>query len=305
MEAVEPTIVAYCIKCSKIGQPLTHEQVLALAISLIEGTDVAAQVINWKKKYSQYYNNQPLLGKNWYNASFMVRHHEILRRGKARTKDINRQEWVTYKNFSNMYETVYETMVRAGVAKKLPEAVWFDEDSSNIVLNEEEAFGEKSQYVLEHPEYCVYVDETGSNTNQKQDGHLGGRRFVLPVGKTEVGRVGAINNLHFTTLVFTAATGLPIMVALILKSEKSADEIPINWKLGVDWTKLNGRTRDGEEIVATNAIIDLYADNEDAMCGGPVCTFRNKNIPCFVGTLKKASITSALLAACRHAQGDG
>jgi hypothetical protein len=55
-------------------------------------------------------------------------------------------------------------MVRAGVAKKLPEAVWFDEDG-NIVLNEEEAFREKSQYVLEHPEYCVYVDETGSNTD--------------------------------------------------------------------------------------------------------------------------------------------
>jgi hypothetical protein len=71
-----------------------------------------------------------------------------------------------------MYDCVYETMVKAGVAEKLPEAVWFDREG-NIVLNEEEAFGMKLQYALKHPDYCVYVDEMGSNTNQKADGHLG------------------------------------------------------------------------------------------------------------------------------------
>jgi hypothetical protein len=57
---------------------------------------------------------------------------------------------------------------------------------------------------------------------------------MLPQGETEVGMVGAINDLHFTMLVFTAATGEPILVAVILKSEKSADKVPINWKLGID-----------------------------------------------------------------------
>jgi hypothetical protein len=127
MEVVEPTIVAYCIKCSKISQPLMHEQVLALAILLIEGTDMAVQVICWKKKYSQYHNNQPLLGKNWYKT-FMLCHYDIIWKGKACTKDINHQEWVMYENVSNMYEAVYETMVTAGVTKKLPEAVWLDQD---------------------------------------------------------------------------------------------------------------------------------------------------------------------------------
>jgi hypothetical protein len=133
-----------------------------------------------------------------------------------------------------MYDSVYETMVKAGVAEKLPEVVWFDRDG-NIVLNEEEAFGEKLQYFLKHPEYCVYIDETGSNTNQKADGHLGSQRFVLPQGETEVGRAGAINDLHFTTLVFTAVTGCHILVAVILKSEKNSDEVPINWKLGIEY----------------------------------------------------------------------
>jgi hypothetical protein len=46
----------------------------------------------------------------------MARHHDILRKGKAHTRDIDRQEWVTNENSSNMYEAVYETMVMAGVA---------------------------------------------------------------------------------------------------------------------------------------------------------------------------------------------
>ena len=90
MESAEPLIVAYCLKCSRIGQPLTHEQVRTLAASLVEGTEVEKQVISWKKKYSHFYDGQPLLGKGWYN-SFMLRHKDILRKGKALTKYINRQ----------------------------------------------------------------------------------------------------------------------------------------------------------------------------------------------------------------------
>jgi hypothetical protein len=43
-----------------------------------------------------------------------------------------------------MYDSIYEMIVKAGVAEKLPEVVWFDHDGI-IVLNEEQAFGEKSQ----------------------------------------------------------------------------------------------------------------------------------------------------------------
>ena len=38
MEAAELFIVVYCLKCSGIGQPLTHEQVRTLAASLLAGT---------------------------------------------------------------------------------------------------------------------------------------------------------------------------------------------------------------------------------------------------------------------------
>jgi hypothetical protein len=70
---------------------------------LIEGTEVAAA---WKKKFSQYHDNQPLLGKGWYD-NFMMQNQDVLRKGRAKSRDINRKEWVTYENFLNMYDSIY------------------------------------------------------------------------------------------------------------------------------------------------------------------------------------------------------
>jgi hypothetical protein len=51
-----------------------------------------------------------------------------------------------------------------------------------------------------------------------------------------------------------------------------------------------------KDLIDPNDPIEDYNDNRDAMFGGPVCHFCNKSIPCFVGTSKKVSNTSALLA---------
>jgi hypothetical protein len=41
-------------------------------------------------------------------------------------------------------------------------------------------YGRPTQYLLEHPEMVVFVDETGSNTSQIVDGKVGGRLYILP-----------------------------------------------------------------------------------------------------------------------------
>ncbi len=41
-------------------------------------------------------------------------------------------------------------------------------------------------------------------------------------------------------LVFTAGTGKPIMVAVILKSEQARDKIPAIWISGLDYLKIKG-----------------------------------------------------------------
>lgn len=98
---------------------------------------------------------------------------------------------------------------------------------------------------------------------------------------------------HFTVLVFTAATGEPIMVAVILKSEKTRDKMPSNWMLGLDYLKMKGV--DLSDAMAVNDV-DLFIDKKEAMCGGPTSTFQGKEIPCHVNVSPNASITSAMLA---------
>jgi hypothetical protein len=91
--------------------------------------------------------------------------------------DVKRNSWVTYNNFELMYDCVYDRMVHAGVAAKLPGKVF--RDRGGRIVDEEDAFGLPTEYVLTHPLMVVYVDKTGSNTNLKMDGHIGGELFVL------------------------------------------------------------------------------------------------------------------------------
>ncbi len=88
-------------------------------------------------------------------------------------------------------------------------------------MDEEDAFGFPTEYVLTHPHMVVYVDKTSSNTNQKMDGHIGGELFAVPVDQHDIGALGLAVDNHFTVLVFTAGTGKPIMVAVILKLKQA------------------------------------------------------------------------------------
>jgi hypothetical protein len=181
---IEPILVQYCIRLAKIGQPLTKDQLTGLAISMISGTTIEEKVKDWKKKFSQFNDEQELVSDAWYQG-FLNRNKLVLNRVRARMKDINRVEWVTYANFEQMYESVYQKMIDAKVAVRLPEPVWFNR-KGEIVDNEEDSFGLKSDIHITHPEWIVFVDETGVNTNQKDDGHVGNHYWLDEDHRDEV-----------------------------------------------------------------------------------------------------------------------
>jgi hypothetical protein len=178
--------------------------------------------------------------------------------------------------------------VEAGVAVKFEEEMMFDKEG-NITDDPEKMYGRPLKYMIIRPEQCVFVDETGCNTNCKNDGFIGGQRFVMARDQTEGGRLGVTTDLHFTVLTFTAGTGEPIMCSIILKSEKLIEDIPLGWSMGVDMSK---------NIETGETTVETYRKNYDngAMIGGPVCRFNGKEIPCFVCCSPNASITSDLLA---------
>jgi hypothetical protein len=189
-----------------------------------------------------------------------------------------------------MYAKVYEAFVQAGIAEKLEEDIMYDAEGQ-ITTDVSKLYGRPTKYKMQHPEYLLFVDETGCNTNQKTDGNNGGELFVLPChGVGESGRVGATTDIHFTVLCFTSAVGDPVMAAVILKSSKNIADIPISWKLGIDVTKvIDGTT--------TYELFDANYGEGKTLPSGPTCMYNGKNLPCFVGCSPCASITSEMLAA--------
>jgi hypothetical protein len=73
-----------------------------------------------------------------------------------------------------MYENVYEEMVKAGIAEEKEEEIEYET-------------GLSSKFQLTKPEFLLFVDETGCNTNQLNDGRVGGELFVVPKIDNEAG----------------------------------------------------------------------------------------------------------------------
>lgn len=262
---MEPIICDFCIRLGKMGCPLTKTTIIELANDLIMDTEYTERIAECKKL--RKLKGLTKLGNAWYRG-FLLRYEKFLTRNGSAIKDAKRSTWVTRENFQNMYENVYERMVEAGIAKK--------EDIETVQED-----GLPSKYSLTLPEYLIFLDETGCNTNQMNDGKVGGEVFILPKNSGDAAApIGATTDIHFTVLPFISGTGVPVLCAIIFKSELSISEIPLSWKLGIDIAVSNEEANNMEKVARS----------------GPTCFFRGKEIPCFYGTSPKASITSQLLA---------
>ncbi len=260
---IEPIIVEFCVRLGKMGCPLTKTTVIELANDIISGTELKEEVLNCKQL--RKLKSIEKLGNAWYRG-FLSRHEDVLTRNGSEVKDLKRRTWVKSENFQNMYENVYATMVEAGIAEELEEEIQHER-------------GLPTKYALTKPEFLLFVDETGCNMNQLNDGKVGGELFIMPKNIGDgAAPAGATTDLHFTVLPFISGTGEPVLCAIIFKSEQQISEIPVNWKTGIDLT------------------CDDADDMAKVAAGGPTCTYLGKEIPCFYGTSPKASITSQLLA---------
>ncbi len=68
----------------------------------------------------------------------------------------------------------------------------------------------------------LFVDETGCNTNQLNDGQVGGELLVLPKNDNKANApTGLTTDLHFIVLGFISGTGEPVICAIIFKSEQN------------------------------------------------------------------------------------
>ena len=187
------------------------------------------------------------------------------------------KQWSTFQNFETMYSLIYPQLIESGVAKKCP-AVWMDEKGN--VVEEGAAFGKKVEEELVHPDYLLFVDEVGNNTNMKEDGRVGGEKKIGVKGEQAQTTI-ATNDAHYTMLGFTAATGEPVMCAVIFK----AKEVTTTMQLGIDITK--EKTGEWKDNVGVGK---RYP-------GAPTCQFHGKDVPAFVCCSEGGGINSELLTA--------
>ena len=221
-----------------------------------------------------------LLGTGYWNR-FMRRHRHIIRSKRSVKFEAKRAEWCTYENFSEMYAHIYEAMVEHGIASKCDTKVKIDKQGE-IVEHSDEAFGLPTQYLIQRPDKLLFVDEVGSNTCTTKDGHVGGEKFLCRADARPQIKA-ATKDSHFTVLGFTAATGEPVMCAIIF----SAKEMCASWVLGF------------------NASAPWVGDDNDRRANiggldkrypqGPVCHFNGKTVPTFCCCSENGSITSELL----------
>jgi hypothetical protein len=223
---VEPIILDWVLRLAEMGNPLTKCGIIELANEVIQDTIHSNRLSEFKK--SRKIENENKVGAGWYKG-FISRNSDFLKRSKCKIKDQNRINWCTYQNFHNMYDGVYKSMVKAGVAVETAEEVMYD-NRGNQVFEKEKMFGRPTKFKLTKPQNVIFVDETGCNTNQKTDGHIGGELFILPSGLSETGVRGACTDIHFSVLCFNNANGDAIMCAIILKSMKDIADIPANIK---------------------------------------------------------------------------
>jgi hypothetical protein len=248
-----------------MGKPLTKTTIIELANDIVADTEYASKIIEYKKM--RKLKDSSALGAAWYRG-FMHCFEDTLTQNHTTVKDVKRRTWATRDNFKNMYDNIYEAMVEAGIAEELDEEINYSS-------------GLPTRFKLTHPDYLLFVDETGCNTSQLNDGKVGGEVFTMPKNCGDAAApAGATTDIHFTILPFISGTGEPVLCSIIFKSEQDIKDIPLNWKLGIDLAVENG---DAEVIKKVGR-------------GGPTCFYKGKEIPCFYGTSPKASITSQLLA---------
>ena len=67
---------------------------------------------------------------------------------------MDRDNWASFRNFSNMYDHVIEKMYDAGVTEKLDSPVWMDGKECQPI----ETFGCKVTHLIKKPDMCIVGD---------------------------------------------------------------------------------------------------------------------------------------------------
>ena len=122
---IEPVVVEIILQMARIRQCLCPSKGLELVNSLIKGTPLQEELVQWKSRNTP--NDTGTVGVGYWR-NFLKRHKTSIVSKRGQKYELNRQNWTTYANFVDLYEQCIAQMVRAGVAKKQTTPVWMNRD---------------------------------------------------------------------------------------------------------------------------------------------------------------------------------
>ena len=93
LAAVEPMIVSTIVQMSRIRQSLTPTQALQLINSMIEGTPVQDDFIEWKRTIGKYYNDDSKTVGRGYWRGLKKQNEHLLVSKKGKKFELNRSAW--------------------------------------------------------------------------------------------------------------------------------------------------------------------------------------------------------------------
>ena len=206
--------MAIAIQLAKIGHPLTSREGLRLVNSLIDTEEHQTMLKVFKIKNGLQWQEGDKIGKlSWgYWRNLIKRHrHEI--EVKSGTKfALDRSHWSKKIFIKEMYRQIYSNIVDAGLGYYLETPIFMDKEGNEV--HQSDAYGEACPIRVTHPDWILFGDEIGCNTNMRSDRNVGGTKLVVPKGTR--GRKKAICTDHrFTLFPLIAATGEPVVYCLI------------------------------------------------------------------------------------------
>jgi hypothetical protein len=198
------------------------------------------------------------------------RHASHLVSMKGEKFESNRADWMKLSNIKQMYEYIYEEMFDAHIASPREKPVYKDHEGYEV--EESERFGLVQEINIDHPDYILFEDESGCQTNQKQDGNVGNRKYIVKCNTTPQVICNTADQ-RFTILPFTSGSIEAVCCVLIFQHKE--EEVPMTWKTGIDITLTNPVCNDKGEID-----FELNLGESKYYPEGPKCMYRGKEVDC-------------------------
>jgi hypothetical protein len=319
MLAVEPRIVMFIKLSTNCNNTMNRKEIIRFANSYIKDTAIEQEVIAWKvhhhpKWKNDFINNNVYperaeLGTSWYRG-FLNRWKNHIQYKSAKNVAFNRTEHCTYGKFVEMYDSVYKLLVADGYASPMLHPKYYDALGKQCGKDDINRFGELVDLTFKYPELVLVADECGTNTNMsKEKLSAGNMKHASTLGITAT-IPACTSDCHFTTMVWTALTGEPVMVVVIIEKESELTwaeshgfDIDARW-IGDDsfYNRIKyspdseARLKEAmKNEVFPEALLKLNTGPGRAFPGGPVCTFQGHTIPSVVRRSSSGGITPEIL----------